>query len=99
MINNNNFEKVADREVITLPNDSKSLKCPTGDICTIGNVEEFPALSNRISDAALWYAGYERDHSQLVIRLVRERFGLTTLQAIEALKLGHKLKYQGAANV
>lgn len=59
-------------------------------------IEEIPAQSNQISLAALWLHHHREALTHPVIPTLRERFGLTIIEAIEASKKAHSLAYPGA---
>lgn len=58
--------------------------------------EKSPPL--KIKRAALWYASNRGKREQAFIPLLRERFGLTVMEAIEAARMAHELT-QGGKNV
>lgn len=49
--------------------------------------------SASVEIAAQWLSKHRDDIPGFAIPFVRERFGLTVLEAIEALKAGHRLRY------
>ena len=49
--------------------------------------------SAAVDIAAQWLSKHRDDIPGFAIPFVRERFGLTSLEAIEALKEGHRLRY------
>ncbi|MBO1038197.1 hypothetical protein IPV26_00800 [Brucella pituitosa] len=54
-------------------------------------MDEIGRLSNPVSVAALWLASHRNECDGALIPFIRERFPLTALQAIEAVKLGNAL--------
>lgn len=62
----------------------------------IEKFEEFGGASNPVQTAALWLSQHRDECRSGIIPLVREMFGLSILEAIEALKQGHALRYGGA---
>ncbi|SDP46035.1 hypothetical protein SAMN05428967_2220 [Phyllobacterium sp. YR620] len=48
--------------------------------------------SDIVDEAARWYATTPRDFNTPGVVLLRERFGLTALQACEALKMANLIK-------
>lgn len=58
-------------------------------------IEEIDAAANRKKVAALWLHQHRDTLSRPVIPTLRERFGLTIIEAIEAGKLAHRLAYGG----
>jgi hypothetical protein len=52
-------------------------------------------VETKIQTAALWLAVHRDECKTAIIPFVRKRFSLTILEAIEALKIGHKLSMGG----
>ncbi len=48
--------------------------------------------SDAVSEAARWYATHKRDPDKPAVLLLRERFGLTPLQACEAIAEAHLIR-------
>jgi len=47
---------------------------------------------NRLSDAARWYAKNCQNSTRAFVPLLRQKFGLTALQAIQAAQLARGLR-------
>ena len=52
-------------------------------------------LNDGVKTAALWLAVHREECKTAIIPFVRKRFSLTILEAIEALKIGHKMSMGG----
>ncbi|NSZ15334.1 hypothetical protein [Agrobacterium vitis] len=65
---------------------------PTG---TIENIEENGAIPNRIETAALWLSQRRHELGSNVIAVLKDRFSLGNLEAIDAAKRAHALAYGG----
>lgn len=61
----------------------------------IDNIEENGAKSNRIQTAALWLSQHRNTVGSNVIAVLKERFSLGNLEAIDAAKQAHGLAYGG----
>ncbi len=57
--------------------------------------EDFPIENAQIFVAAEWLKSHRAEASGAVIPFLKAKFGLTTLDAIEAAKLAHSLEYRG----
>lgn len=53
--------------------------------------------SASVEEAARWLSRHRQECPKNIIPFVRERFGLSNLEAIEALKSGHALAYPKGA--
>jgi hypothetical protein len=52
-------------------------------------------LNDGVKTAALWLSVHREECKTAIIPFVRKRFSLTILEAIEALKIGHRLSVGG----
>lgn len=52
------------------------------------------SVDDAINSAALWLSLHRSECPDPIIPFVRERFSLTILQAIDALKLAHEIKWR-----
>lgn len=87
---------MAEGVVVTFACDNSDLSCPYTPLPTIENIDEFSDASNPLSVAALWLSVHRSECPEPIIPFVQERFSLTPLQAIEALKTAHKIKWRAA---
>ena len=85
------------------PLKNKRIACPTAHTPLIDNKQLFGELSNRdfspeqrILRAANWYARNRPTIVGAFVPILREGFGLSALQAIEAAKLARHIQEQGA---
>ena len=58
-------------------------------------IDNFPIENSQIFVAAEWLKSNRSEVVGAVIPLLKTRFGLSTLDAIEAAKLAHSLEYVG----
>ena len=77
---------------------NKRLACPTGHTPHVDNKGLFCELSNRdlnpeqlVVEAAHWYAANREYHAGAFVPVLRNRFGLTALQAIQAAQLARTM--------
>ena len=92
----------------SIASDGKSVKQPFGIQTLSGELSnengDLPVAltglchqsSASVEIAAQWISRHRDEIPGFAIPFVRERFGLTSLEAIEALKEGHRLRYAKA---
>ncbi len=82
------------------PPDSNRLVCPTPQTADVENKQLFCQLSNpkkgsadRVENAARWFARNRRDRTRAFVPLLRDKFGLTPMEAIKAAQLAREIEF------
>lgn len=76
--------------------ENQSFSTSNHDIPHAENIGQFETSPNRVQTAALWLSQHRDELTGPVFPVLKERFGLCNLEAIEAAKQAHALAYSGA---
>lgn len=77
------------------PPENQELNFPTPEKPAIEKSGETDALPNRVADAAAWLAVHRDEVIGAPIPFVKNRFGLSNFEAVDALRRGRALRIGG----